>query len=83
MYRILLSNKAIKDLDDIPAKDFTRISNKILVLKENPRPIGCMKLTNSESFRIRSGKYRIIYAIEDNIRTINIYRISHRKDSYK
>lgn len=40
------------------------------------------KLTNfTPEYRLRVGNYRLLFALEDN--KIVIYRVQHRKDSYK
>lgn len=54
-----------------------------MMLKVNPRPVGCKKLTNEEGYRIRVGNYRILYTIDDTNSSVNIYKIAHRKDVYR
>jgi len=55
-----------------------------LSLGENPRPSGCKKLRSKtpNAWRVRVGKYRILYCIDDQERQITIYRIGHRRDVY-
>lgn len=83
MYKILLSNIAKKALDKLPDSVFQRIDKRIQSLKLEPRPVGCIKLSGNESYRIRVGDYRIIYTINDRIIEIYIFNIAHRKDIYK
>lgn len=83
MYKILILSQAKKDLDSFRGKIFNQIKNRILSLSKNPRPSGCLKLTAEEGYRLRSGNYRIIYRISDEKNVIYIYRIKHRKESYK
>lgn len=83
MYKILILTQAKKDLDSFRGKIFNQIKNRILSLSKNPRPSGCLKLTAEEGYRLRSGNYRIIYRISDEKNVIYIYRIKHRKESYK
>jgi mRNA interferase RelE/StbE len=83
MYEILILPQAKKDLDSFRGKIFNQIKNRILSLSKNPRPPGCLKLTAEEGYRLRSGNYRIIYRINDEKNVIYIYRIKHRKESYK
>jgi mRNA interferase RelE/StbE len=54
-------------------------------LAENPRPAGVKKLkgNNEDLYRIRSGDYRVVYSIEDEIRVVDIRKIGHRKDIYR
>ena len=50
----------------------------------NPRPKGAKKLESKEEiWRIRIGDYRVLYAIEDVIKIIEVRNIGHRKDIYK
>lgn len=82
MYKILLLPQAQKDLDEYRGKTFDLIIKKIIALKKNPRPPGCLKLTAEQGYRIRSENYRIIYRIDDKKKEIFIYRIKHRKEAY-
>jgi len=82
-YRIELSKSAIKDFEKIPKKELRKIKNEILMLEDNPRPIGSLKLTNEEGYRIRIGKYRLLYEIEDKEKHVVIYRARHRKEVYR
>jgi len=82
VYKILLLPQAQKDLDEHRGKIFSLIIEKIIALKKNARPPGCLKLTAEEGYRIRSGNYRIIYRIDDKKKEVFIYRIKHRKEAY-
>ncbi|MCB9327365.1 MAG: type II toxin-antitoxin system RelE/ParE family toxin [Lewinellaceae bacterium] len=53
------------------------------ILKANPRPDGCVKLTGSTNeFRIRVANYRVLYTVEDKILLVQVIRIRNRKDVY-
>ena len=83
MYKILISKSAIKQLSNIPVKEAIWLSKEINNLKQDPRPPGSIKLKGkNQNYRIRVGNYRAIYSIEDNILTIQVLIIAHRKDSY-
>jgi mRNA interferase RelE/StbE len=82
-YKIYFKESVEKDLKPIPQKDFKKILRRIDSLAENPRPQGCEKLTGQERYRIRQGKYRILYSIQDNEFTVWVVKISHRKDVYR
>jgi len=82
VYKILLLPQAQKDLNHLNRKIFQQIKDKILSLRNNPRPPGCLKLTTEEGYRLRSGNYRIIYRIDDKEKKVYIYRIKHRKRAY-
>lgn len=65
-YRVLFRRSVEKDFSDIPKKDLKRILSRIKNLGGNPRPPGCEKLTGQERYRLRQGRYRIVYSIQDD-----------------
>lgn len=82
-YKIEFKKSAYKELKSIPKKDIKRILNKIESLSDNPRPEGCKKLSALERYRLRQGDYRILYSIEDDVLTVFIIKIGHRKNVYE
>ncbi len=42
-----------------------------------------MKLSGLERYRIRQGRYRILYTIEDAVLVVHIVKIADRKDVYR
>lgn len=83
-YRIRLTPSAVDDLQALPKKIQRRIARKIDVLANNPRPPQSKKLKGQpDLFRLRSGDYRIIYQIKDDILLVLVIRIRHRKDVYR
>ena len=83
MHELYLLPSAKKDLDSFSAKIFNQIKEKLLSLANNPRPQGCLKLTGEEGYRLRSGNYRILYRIDDKKKIVFIYKIKHRRESYR
>jgi mRNA interferase RelE/StbE len=82
-YRIFFKRSVEKDLYDIPKKDVSKILDRIKTLENDPRPPGSEKLTGQERYRLRQGRYRIVYSIQDDELTIWIVKVSHRKDVYR
>jgi len=82
-YALRIISKAQSDLDGMQGRDFESIKQKILSLSGNPRPFGCKKLTVEEGYRIRAGRFRILYRIDDSLKEVIIYRVKHRRDVYK
>ena len=83
-YSILIKPSAIKELEDIPTKkDRGRIVTRIQSLTDDPRPRGCEKLSARERFRIRQGRYRIVYEVDDENAVVTVVKIGHRKDVYR
>jgi len=85
MYEIIFDKSAEKDLDDLSSEITRRVIKAISKLAIDPRPPGVKKLqaANENLYRIRSGDYRIIYAVTDEIKIVNIRRVRHRKDVYR
>ncbi len=82
-YRIEVKKSAVKELSQIPKKDLVKIVKKINSLADNPRPKGSKKLSREEKYRMRYGKYRILYLIKDNLLVIYVIKVAHRKDIYR
>jgi mRNA interferase RelE/StbE len=82
-YRIVFKQSVAKDLRPIPKKDVQRILKRINGLADDPRPVGVEKLGGDEKYRIRQGNYRILYVIEDDIITVTIVKVGHRRDVYR
>jgi len=82
-YRIFFRKSVEKDLSSIPKNDVGRILKRIKSLENDPRPPGCEKLTGQERYRLRQGRYRIVYSIQDDELTIWIVMVGHRKDIYR
>ena len=51
--------------------------------EEEPRPPGSSKPAGSEGYRILAGDHRVVYLIDDPARTVEIVRISHRREVYR
>lgn len=82
MIDIKIDDKAIKDLSKINKKDALKIFQKIENLKDFPKVANYKKLTNFEPpFRLRVGDYRVLFDLEDS--EITVYRVKHRKESYR
>jgi len=79
-YKIFFKKSIEKDFESIPKKDLKRILARIKMLAQDPRPSGCEKLTGQERYRIRQGRYRIVYSIQENELIVWIVKVGHRKD---
>ena len=82
-YEIFFKESVWKDLGKVPKSDLKRILSRIEKLGDDPRPIGCEKLTDQELYRVRQGKYRIVYSIQENELTGWVIKVGHRKDVYR
>jgi mRNA interferase RelE/StbE len=82
-YKIFFRRSVDKDFSAIPKQDLRKVLRRIEMLSEDPRPSGCEKLTGQERFRVRQGRYRIVYSIQDKDLTVWIVKVGHRKDIYR
>jgi len=83
-YRLRVKKSAIKDLEAIPTRaDRRRIVKRIESLADNPRPKGVQKLSGKDRYRIRQGRYRILYSIRDRELIVYIVRVGDRKSVYR
>jgi len=82
-YKIYFKRSVEKDLSSIPSKDVQIIMARIEQHVTNPRPPECEKLTGEDKYRLRQGRYRILYSLWDKNLTIWIIKVAHRKDVYR
>jgi len=82
--RLLIKPSAVKDIEAIPLKrDRQRVVERISKLAEDPRPSGSEKISGQEKYRVRQGRYRILYTIEDQDLLVQVVKVGHRKDVYR
>ena len=83
VYSIFFKDSVRKDLDSIAKNDLQRIIERIGNLAQDPRPVGCEKLSGQEKYRVRQGNYRIIYSIQDTELTVWVVKVGHRREVYR
>jgi mRNA interferase RelE/StbE len=83
LYRVIIAPSAQRSIDRLPPVDARRIYAATEALGHNPRPPGCVKLTQSPLWRIRVGQYRIVYAIDDAALLVTVVKAGHRRDVYR
>jgi mRNA interferase RelE/StbE len=82
-YKVSLKKSAEKELRSIPARDITKIVDKIKNLQQQPRPHGCEKMEGGERYRIRQGDWRVIYTIDDTEKSVLVIKIGNRREVYR
>jgi mRNA interferase RelE/StbE len=81
-YTVSFQPKAKKALIAASASDRLRITAAIELLRENPLPPKALKLKGRDGYRIRVGKYRIIYSFDGTELVIIVLDIGPRRDIY-
>lgn len=82
-YRILFKRSAAKELGRLPKNDLRLVVKRVTLLADDPRPRGAEKLSAKERYRVRQGRYRIIYSIQDDELTVWVVKIGHRREVYR
>jgi mRNA interferase RelE/StbE len=83
-YRVEIHRTARKQLLGSPQDAQKEIAEVIDSLEAEGRPSGCKKLRDTGLWRVRTGRYRIIYSIDDDARVITVVKIAvRREDTYK
>ena len=83
-YRIIFARSARKELEALDEVIVNRIFPKIEGLSQCPHPHNCVKLQGRGNlWRIRIGVYRVIYAIDDDKKLVDIIAVRHRRDAYR
>jgi len=84
VYSIELKPSAVRDLQRLPRPMQTRVARKIDALANNPFPRGSVKLQAlRDLWRIRVGRYRIIYLVRRKTLVVFVLRVKHRGDVYR
>lgn len=83
-YAVTFARTARKELESLEVTFVKRIVVRIEALMEDPRPRDCKKLQGEENlWRIRIGDYRVVYAIYDEKKVVDIISVRHRRDIYR
>ena len=83
-YSIEISRTAEKQLKKLPKDEQQRVATAITALGLDPYPQGSRKLMGYDVvFRIRIGRYRVLYSVSAQKLLIIILKIGHRKDVYR
>jgi mRNA interferase RelE/StbE len=82
-YVITFARSARKELENLDTLIVNRIFPKIETLAKEARPAGCRKLQGEKNlWRIRIGDYRVIYAVYESERRVDIIVVRHRSKAY-
>jgi len=85
-YTIRVTPSAEKDIEKlrnhIKIRDFHRIDTTVRLLASDPRPNGVRKIrTRAAEYRIKVGKFRVVYEIDDNNKLVLILHVARRSET--
>lgn len=83
-YRVEVAPAALRQLRKLDRAAQRRVQAAIELLAAEPRPSGAKKLVGGNGeWRVRTGDYRVVYEIHDNVLLILVVAIGHRRDIYE
>lgn len=83
-YNLFIKPSALKEIESIGSKrDRQRVAARINQLAIDPRPPDCEKLSAQDKYRVRQGRYRIVYSVKDEQLVVYVVKVGHRKDVYR
>lgn len=82
-YRVEFAPSAVRQLRKLDRIAQRRVQAAIELLAGEPRPSGAKKLVGGDGeWRVRTGDYRIVYEIHDNVLVVLVIAVGHRREIY-
>lgn len=84
-YRVELTPGAARSFRKLDPVAQRRVQAAIDLLADNPRPPSAKIMAGQPpgTFRVRTGDYRIVYEVHDDLLVVLVIRIGHRREVYK
>lgn len=82
MFEIKYSRQAVKFLKNVDRVLARRILDRVLELRDKPVVHDSKKINNSNFFRVRVGKYRILYEIDYDSGILGVVKVDKRARVY-
>jgi len=80
-YVIQFKPRAVKDIERLSSRMQLQIVKSIEAMSDNLKG-DVKRLTNfTPEYRLRVGDYRVLFEVEN--KTIVVYRVRHRRESYR
>ncbi|MEU7139051.1 type II toxin-antitoxin system RelE/ParE family toxin [Nocardia sp. NPDC046473] len=84
-YTFRFLESARRELRDLEQRDVMRILTALTVLGDDPYAEGLFvrKLVNVDAYRLRVGRFRVVYQIQDEVLVILVVKVGWRRDVYR
>lgn len=83
-YRLEFRPSAAQAFLALPKALQRRLDARLLSLEEDPRPHGAVPLEGvTRVWRLRVGDYRVLYEMEDEVVSVLVLRIGHRREVHR
>ena len=82
-YHVEVAAAAVRQLRKLDRSAQRRVQAAIELLAAEPRPNGAKKLVGGDGeWRVRTGDYRIVYEIHDDVLLVLVVAVGHRREIY-
>ena len=82
-YHVEVAAAAVRQLRKLDRSAQRRVQAAIELLAAEPRPNGAKKPVGGDGeWRVRTGDYRIVYEIHDNVLLVLVIAVGHRREIY-
>lgn len=83
-YLVQLAPAAVRQLKKLEPVDRRRVHAVIELLADEPRPPGAKKLIGGDGeWRVRTGPFRIVYEVRDDVVLVIVLAVAHRREIYR
>lgn len=83
-WRLVLAGPAGRDIEGLPEKYATAVTELLPAIAANPRRLGKpLKFELEGQWAARRGPYRVIYELDEAARTVTVLAVAHRADVYR
>lgn len=82
-YQVVVAHRAAKDLRRLDRSEQGAILASLDGLGTNPRSGKPLVGELAGIWSLRRGDYRILYRVDDDMRSVEVARIAHRRDVYR
>ena len=83
-YRVDFAPAAIRQLRKLDPVARRRVQAAVELLAAEPRPAAAKKLVGGAGeWRVRTGDYRIVYEIHDQVLVVLVLALGHRREIYR
>ena len=83
-YRVEVAPAAIRQLRKLEPSARRRVQAAIDLLADDQRPPGAKRLAGGQGeWRVRTGDYRIVYEIHDQVMCVLVVALGHRREIYR
>lgn len=79
-----VAQRALRKLERRDREAAKAVADMLSTLAEDPRPFGVRAMTGQPGhLRLRQGRFRIVYSVEDSRLIVHVVSLGYRRDVYR